>query len=254
MVRFASLGSGSRGNAGLVEHGGTRLLIDCGYSVRQVSQRLARLGLAPEQLSGILITHEHADHINGVVALARRFRLPVWMTHGTSLSGRLEGLDDVHVFSSHEPFAAGDLAVEPFPVPHDAREPAQFVFSDGAVRLGWLTDLGCITPHVEAVLGRCDALVLESNHDPDLLADGRYPPSLKQRVGGNRGHLNNFQAAALLEAIDTSRLQHMVAAHLSEKHNTPELVRRVLGDALGCRPDWVGVMSQDLGLDWRQVV
>lgn len=252
-MRFASLGSGSRGNATLVEQGHTCLLIDCGYSMKQVLQRLARLGKGIDDITAILVTHEHSDHIAGVEALSRKYGIPVWMTHGTWVQGRVEEVAELHTFSSHEAFEIGDLAVQPFPVPHDAREPAQFVFGDGRCRLGMVTDLGTSTPHVEAQLSGCDALLLECNHEVDMLACGSYPPSVKRRVGGDHGHLNNHQAAELLAAIDTSRLQHIVAAHLSEKHNRPELARAALCQVLGCTSDWIGVIDQDEGLAWREV-
>lgn len=252
-MRFASLGSGSRGNATLVETGGTRVLLDCGFTVRETEVRLARLGLTPDALSAVLVTHEHSDHIHGVGALARKYRLPVWASAGTLAADRLGEVSEVVEFSSHEPFAIDGLAVTPFPVPHDAREPCQFVFGDGARRLGVLTDTGSRTAHIEAMLSGCDALLLECNHEKRLLDNGSYPPALKARVGGDLGHLSNAQAAALLAALDTTRLKHIVAAHLSEKHNTPSLARAALASALGCQPEWVGVAHQDQGLEWREI-
>lgn len=253
-MRFASLGSGSRGNATLVEHGRTCVLIDCGYSLRQTCLRLERLGKRAEDLSALLITHEHADHINGVAALSLRYRIPVWMTDGTWLQGRVGEVHDMRRFSSHEAFAIGDIEVHPFPVPHDARDPAQFVLGDGNVRLGVATDLGRATPHIEKRLSGCDALLIECNHDVELLAGGDYPAALKRRVGGDQGHLNNHQAAALLGALDRRRLQHVVAAHLSERHNRPALARAALSEALGCAPQWVGVADQEGGLAWREIL
>jgi phosphoribosyl 1,2-cyclic phosphodiesterase len=252
-MRFASLGSGSRGNATLVEIGGTRLLLDCGFTVRETEYRLARLGMSPGDVSAVLVTHEHSDHIHGVGALARKYRLPVWASAGTLAADRLGEVTDVVEFGSHEPFAIGDAAVTPFPVPHDAREPCQFVFGDGARRLGVLTDTGSRTAHIEAMLSGCDALLLECNHEKRLLDEGSYPPALKARVGGDLGHLSNAQAQSLLAALDTARLKHIVAAHLSEKHNTPALARAALATALGCEAEWIGVAHQDHGLEWREI-
>ncbi len=252
-MRFASLGSGSRGNATLIEHGATCVLLDCGFSARETERRLARLGKSGDELSAIVITHEHGDHINGVGALARKYDLPVWATAGTQAVDRLGRVDTLHSFSSHQAFALGDLQVQPFPVPHDAREPCQFVFSDGARRLGILTDVGCATAHIVEQLSGCDALMLECNHDAELLQNGQYPPSLKRRVGGNQGHLSNAQAEALLRRLETGNLKQLVAAHLSEKHNTPALARAALSAVMGCADDWVGVIDQDDGLDWREV-
>jgi len=252
-MRFASLGSGSRGNATLVEVGGTRLLVDCGFSCAETEKRLARLSLHPQQVDAILVTHEHSDHISGVARFSRRFGIPVWMTAGTEAVHQGGELASFHCINSHEPFQIGDCLVEPFPVPHDAREPCQFVFSDGDVRLGLLTDVGSITLHITRALNRLDGLILECNHDPDLLAAGPYPPSLQQRVGGRFGHLSNQQAADLLRQIDVSRLQHLVAAHLSEKNNRTELARTALSAAVHCQPEEITVAGQATGLDWRDI-
>lgn len=252
-MRFASLGSGSRGNATLVEAGTTRVLVDCGFSVRETERRLARLGTAAGDLAALLVTHEHGDHIRGVPALARKYRLPVWLTRGTWHVLRDRDLPEVHHCDGHQAFAIGDLHIAPFTVPHDAREPCQYVFGDGARRLGVITDTGRLTPHIVTCLDRCDALVLECNHDTRMLAEGPYPAALKHRVGGPLGHLSNCQAAALLGELDTSRLQHLVAAHLSDKNNRPALAREALGRALGCAGDWIAVAGQEEGLGWRQI-
>ncbi|OGS81423.1 MAG: MBL fold metallo-hydrolase [Gallionellales bacterium GWA2_59_43] len=254
-MRFASLGSGSEGNALLVEVAGTRLLMDCGFGLNDSIARLARLGISPEQLSGILVTHEHGDHSGGVARLARKFGLPVWLTHGTlrSLSAKLSGIEQIREIDPHQPFAIGDIEVTPYPVPHDAAEPVQFVFGDGARRLGVLTDAGSSTPHIETVLGCCDALVLECNHDSDMLMNGDYPWSLKQRVGGRFGHLNNRDAAAILSRLDVSRLQHLVAAHLSRSNNTVALAVAALSGAVGGEAGWITVATQQEGFGWREI-
>jgi phosphoribosyl 1,2-cyclic phosphodiesterase len=254
-VRFASLGSGSGGNALVVEAGATRVLVDCGFSVEDTERRLARLGMAAADLAGILVTHEHGDHADGAGAFARRHGLSVWMTHGTLRATAEAGAADavVTVIESDAPFALGDLEVRPFPVPHDAREPVQFVLGDGARRIGVLTDIGASTRHVEAMLSGCDALVLECNHDEQMLAEGRYPVWLKARIAGPYGHLANAAAAALLAALDRSRLRHVVAAHLSEANNRPELARAALAGALGCDESWIGIADQTRGFDWREL-
>lgn len=254
-MRFASLGSGSRGNALLVEAGRTRLMLDCGFSTRDTVQRLARLELCPDQVDAIVVTHEHADHIGGVAPFARKFNIPVWLTHGTynHAATHFKGGQPLHFFDSHARFSIGDLEIEPFPVPHDAREPVQFVFGDGARRLGVLTDTGCSTPHIETILNRCHALVLECNHDLDMLRSGPYPPGLKQRVAGRFGHLDNLAAAKCLSRLDTAVLQHIVAAHLSEKNNLPGLARAALSQALNCEEKWIGLAEQEEGFSWRQI-
>ncbi len=255
-MRFASLGSGSRGNAFVIEAGTTRLLLDCGFGPRETSRKLARLGLAAGDLSAILVTHEHGDHVGGAYPLALSEGLRVWMTHGTFAAtppGR-NGPPPVELIDSHWPFQIGDLEIFPFPVPHDAREPVQFVFSDGSRRLGVATDLGSSTPHVESMLSACDALVLECNHDREMLSGGGYPPHLKRRIAGRFGHLDNGSTATLLGALDNSRLQHLVAAHLSQQNNTPALARAALSQALGCAEHWIGVADQDEGFAWRSVI
>lgn len=247
MMRFASLGSGSRGNAMVIEAGSTRLLVDCGFGPRQLAQRLGRLGLAVEDLDAIIVTHEHSDHAGGVAAVSARYRLPVHMTHGTQGA---TAYGTVELFDSHTPFAIGDLQIHPFPVPHDAREPVQFVFSDGSHRCGLLTDIGHVTSHVLTMLDACDALVLECNHDAEMLARGSYPFPLKRRIAGPFGHLDNEAAAGLLRQIAHERLRHVVCAHLSEENNRPDLARAALAGALGCTPDWIVTADQDAGFGW----
>ena len=255
-MRFACLGSGSRGNALIVEQGRTRLMLDCGYPVRETERRLARLDLAPADLAGILVTHEHSDHTAGVCKFAGKHGLPLWLTHGTltGVPGDISALPQINVIDSHSPFAVGELQLLPFPVPHDAREPAHFVFSDGAHRLGVLTDTGSSTSHIEAMLSGCNALVLECNHDAGMLMNGNYPQALKARVAGRYGHLDNESAAGLLAALDRRRLQHLIAAHLSQHNNTPELACQALAQVMGCAPDWIGVADQDEGFAWREIV
>ncbi|MDX8399292.1 MAG: MBL fold metallo-hydrolase [Gallionellaceae bacterium] len=255
-MRFASLGSGSEGNALVVQTGHTCVLMDCGFSLSQTNTRLARLGLAAESISGIVVTHEHGDHIAGVARLARKYSIPVHLTHGTRQKHckALDGLADLVEVSPQNCFSIGDLQIQPYAVPHDAAEPVQYVFSDGAKRLGVLTDTGCATPHIEAMLTGCDALVLECNHDAAMLKNGDYPYSLKQRVAGRFGHLNNKDAAELLSRLDSQHLQHIVAAHLSHKNNRRELAVNALSSVLNCDEDWIAVATQLEGLDWREIV
>lgn len=256
-LRFALLGSGSRGNGLLVECGPTTILVDCGFTLKETERRLARLGRVAENLCAILVTHEHGDHVDGVGPLARKYNIPVWLTSGTHAAlgaTRTDRLPQHRLFSSQDDFSVDGIAVHPYTVPHDAREPCQFVFSDGARRLGLLTDAGHITAHIETQLRGCDALILECNHDADMLSRGPYSESLKQRVGGPLGHLNNDASAALLVSLETGRLQHIVAAHLSEKNNTPWLVHSALGAVLGGEARRVEIASQEGGLAWRELV
>lgn len=255
MIRFASLGSGSAGNALLVECGASCLMLDCGFGLRETVARLQILQRQPADLTGILVTHEHGDHIGGVFRLARKYALPVWMTHGTWAACRevSQGLD-LRLIDSHHPLTIGELQIQPFPVPHDAREPVQYVFADAqACRLGVLTDVGEITPHICDVLSACQGLVLECNHDAKMLASSSYPPFLKRRIAGRYGHLENSAAANLLKQIDCSQLQHLVAAHLSERNNHPALAVRAIAQALGCNEAWVGVATPETGFGWRML-
>ena len=253
-MRFASLGSGSRGNSLIVDAGDTRLLLDCGFSARSMETRLARLSVLPEEIDGILLTHEHVDHVAGVFRFSARFGIPLYMTHGThAVMPPLDVASECRLIDSHARFSIGGVEVTPFPVPHDAREPVQFVISDGLCRLGMLTDCGTITPHVTAMLRGCHVLVLECNHDSDLLAASDYPDRLKRRIAGDFGHLGNAQAASLLRRIDTTALRHVVAAHLSQQNNRPELAKKALAQALDCQEDWIGVASQEDGTGWREI-
>ncbi|WP_431819879.1 MBL fold metallo-hydrolase [Burkholderia sp. F1] len=254
-MRFASLGSGSEGNALVVEAASgattTRVLLDCGFSAKEVERRLGRLHLGIDDLDAILITHEHSDHVGSALTLARRASLPLYMSWGTARAVGADEADvELHVLWGDETAQIRDLAVLPYTVPHDAREPLQFVFTDGCHRLGVLTDVGGSTPHITAVLSGCDALVLESNHDTAMLAASRYPQSLKARIGGSHGHLSNDAAADILASLERSRLQHLVAAHLSQQNNLPELARQGFAGVLGTDGSEVVVATQETGFDW----
>ncbi len=253
-MRFASLGSGSKGNALLVEAGSTRVLIDAGFGPREMSRRLERLGLTADAVDAVLVTHEHTDHIGGAFSCARRFGWSVALTHGTLAASRDVDVDArITIIDSHDAFSVGDVSIQPFPVPHDAREPVQFILADGVRRLGVLTDAGHVTPHMIAMLDGCDALVLECNHDAGMLEQGRYPQALKRRIGGLWGHLDNAAAASLLSRIGVSKLQHVVAAHLSEENNSPMLAQVALSAVLGCAQDWIGIATQNEGFSWREI-
>jgi phosphoribosyl 1,2-cyclic phosphodiesterase len=230
------------------------VLLDCGFSLGETMARLARLELEAENLAGILLTHEHDDHAGSAFRMASKFGIAIFATHGTfqALSKVPVGLD-IHIIDSHTAFSIGDLQVMPFPVPHDAREPTQFVLGDGSSRLGVLTDAGSSTPHIEFMLSGCQALVLECNHDLDLLQSSNYPKALKQRIGGKFGHLDNASSAALLSRLDNSKLQHLIGAHLSAQNNTPDLVRKALSHSLSCDEDWIGIADQVTGFSWREI-
>jgi phosphoribosyl 1,2-cyclic phosphodiesterase len=257
-MRFCSLGSGSTGNATLVEAGrGTttsRVVIDCGFSLREFETRLARAGLEPAQLDAIFVTHEHGDHVGCALTLARRHGIALWMSRGTWHAIGAPELDGLlHFARDAAAITVGDLQLVPYTVPHDAAEPLQLRCGDGAVALGVLTDAGSITPHLLAHLHACDALLLECNHDAELLARSTYPAMLKARIGGRYGHLSNDTAAEVLRACNPARLQHLVAAHLSEQNNRPALARAALGAAVGTAGDEIVVADPLNGFGWLSI-
>jgi phosphoribosyl 1,2-cyclic phosphodiesterase len=236
-----------------VEADGRCVMLDCGLGLKAAQARLEALGRAPADIEAILVTHEHSDHIGGVARFAARHRVRVMATAGTAKGFRLAPPPRLEIIGAHEPFALGPFEITPVPVPHDAREPCQYLFSDGAAKLGIITDLGRVTPHVVASLQGCDALALECNHDEEMLARGPYPDTLKRRVGGDLGHLSNAQAAELLAALDIARLQHLVALHLSDQNNRPGLAQQALAAVLDCAPGDIAVARQGDGLEWRSL-
>lgn len=250
-LRFASLSSGSRGNALLVEAGDTLLMVDCGLPLKTVRARMRALDRDPGDLAALVVTHEHGDHMGGVARLAARYDIPVAMTPGTCQASGFRG--ELQLINCHRLFELGAFSVQPFPVPHDAREPCQFVFSAGGRRLGVLTDTGHITPHITRHLAECDALAVEANHDLEQLARGPYPAAVKSRVAGAYGHLNNEQTATLLKDLRHDRLQWVAALHLSEQNNHPDTVRQVLGDALSEGSAPLHLATQTEGCGWLTV-
>lgn len=208
--------------------------MDAGLSVRELRGRLSRIGTKPEELSAVIVSHEHTDHVKGVGALARGFGLPVYITARTlsAASHKLGNGVDVNEFEPGTPFSIGDIYVEPFSTPHDAVDPVGFTFQYSGVKLGFATDLGYATNLVIERLKGSDLLVLESNHDPVMLKEGPYPWLLKQRVAGKEGHLSNADAGRLLGQLLHPNLRHVLLAHLSETNNSPELAYRANSDVL----------------------
>ena len=257
MLRFRSLASGSSGNATLIEGSDglhrTRVLVDCGLGLRQLIARLAVEGIGPADLDGIFITHEHGDHIGCAPMLVARYGVPLWTSAGTAQYAAFAGLESaLNLVRDGQVFAIGGLQLHPFTGPHDAREPLQLRCTDGDRVLGLMTDIGHVTGHALAALAGCHALVLESNHDVELLAQSRYPDFLKRRVGGQHGHLSNVQAAAALGALRHDRLNTVVAAHLSERNNQPDLVSRAFAAVLGCGEADV-LLAERHGRGWLDV-
>jgi phosphoribosyl 1,2-cyclic phosphodiesterase len=228
-------------------------MVDCGFSTKETESRLSRLNKNPQDITAILVTHEHGDHINGVSRYARKYSIPVWMTHGTYACRNKETFPEVNLFHAHDNFELNDIQVEPFPVPHDAKEPCQFVFHDGRSRLAILTDTGSSTPHIEQALNGVDALMMECNHDIEMLMSGPYSIQLKQRVAGRLGHLSNTQAAEILEKIDTSSLQHLVGAHISQENNKRHLAQKILAKAVNAKAESILVADQNDGFEWLSI-
>ena len=253
MLSFASLGSGSKGNATLIETAHTTVMVDCGYSVVEIERRLKRLQRQPEDIHALLLTHEHSDHVQGAARFSRRYDIPVWTTSGTLSACRDDGFAAVNLISTSETLEINDLTVQAFPVPHDAREPCQFVFGKNQIRLGLLTDVGCITPHIVEILSGCHALMLEFNYEPDQLANGPYPLSVKQRIDSRLGHLSNQQAESLLAKMDTSALRCVVGMHLSEENNHPDAAMAALKKGLNGNQAKVFMACQKEGFGWEIV-
>lgn len=250
-LSFASLGSGSKGNGTLVRAGDTQILLDCGFTLKETERRLARLDLSPEQLTAIFVTHEHSDHISGVGPLARKYHIPVYLTAGTWHSGRIGDVPHVELIPSHGHIQLAALTISPVAVPHDAREPVQYIFQSEGKTLGVLTDLGSLTPQVTDHYADCDALMLEANHCPVMLDYGPYPQSLKQRVSSDWGHLSNQQTDAFLSTL-SKPLKYLVLAHLSEQNNSRAKVQQVLEAQLQ-KADNVLFACQHQGFNWLSI-
>jgi phosphoribosyl 1,2-cyclic phosphodiesterase len=222
-LTFCTLASGSRGNAVFVSDGDTGLLVDAGLSGIEIQRRLAAAGLTPQQLDAILVTHEHSDHIQGVGVLARRFRLPVYMTAATArAAGQIGTISELKPIESGVPFRINGLKCHPFSLPHDAADPVGFTFQCNGRKLGLATDLGTPTAMIKHHLKDCSALILEANHDPAMLSEGPYPWPLKQRIGSRTGHLSNVATLSLVAELRHPGLDVVVLAHLSETNNTPQ--------------------------------
>jgi phosphoribosyl 1,2-cyclic phosphodiesterase len=276
MLRYKNLSSGSTGNATLVEASSAhcskpnRVLVDCGMRLSRLLELLAVADVQPADIDAIFITHEHSDHIGCVTQLASRYSIPVWASQGTqaalqdmqrklrtkqpSHSQLVPGFEAlIRIASDTCPIDIGDLQINPFTVPHDAREPLQLTCTDGNMKLGILTDLGHASRHVIDSLTGCTALLLESNHDEEMLSKSKYPAFLKARVGGDFGHLSNSQAAEVLSAVMHDKLRHVSAAHLSQQNNHPSLAQSALATVLGCMPAEILAACPETGTPWMVV-
>lgn len=257
-MKLTSLGSGSKGNSLLVsaKEGLTTtfVMVDCGFGIHETERRLERVGCSPSDLSALIVTHEHSDHAGGVLAFARRHRIPVWMSYGTFQSlGKDFSEIDLNFCREGDCFEVGDLQISAFTVSHDAKEPLQFHMTDGAVKFGMLTDTGQTTPHILDALSGCDALMLECNYDDLMLKNSAYPFYLKRRISSIYGHLSNHCAGEFLAQVDCSRLKKVIGAHLSQNNNLPELAKQTIDASVNTDRIEVTVAGQNNGFEWIEI-
>jgi len=240
-VSVSVLASGSRGNCALVASSATRILVDAGLSGRETFKRLRSLGERIEDIAAILITHEHSDHVAGLQRLATKLKIPVFLTEGTHHAwnramrdeeGKIPELPKQEHFASGRSFRVGDIEVSPFTIPHDAQDPVGFTFRAEGIKIGFATDLGYMPVSVRNHLRGCAVLVMESNHDVEMLRSGPYPWSVKQRVMSRVGHLSNDSLAEFFSSDYDGGAEYLVLAHLSEKNNHPEIARASAEQAL----------------------
>lgn len=233
-MRMTPLASGSSGNSFLVQGSDHSILVDAGLSAKQISERLDQVGLDPESLCAILVSHGHSDHVKGVGVLSRKYNLPVYMNKGTwkEICSYIGEVNRLELFETGRTFQLGSFRVHPFSVPHDSAEPVGFRISEGKSRLGIATDLGSITSLVTTLLQELQVVVLESNHDPQMLRDGPYPWELKQRVKGRLGHLSNADSGKILQRIASDELEAVILAHLSSTNNSVDLAMESAADSL----------------------
>ncbi len=249
MMRVASLGSGSKGNATLIQVEAETYLVDCGFGLKEAESRLRNKGVSPDELTGIFVTHEHGDHIKGAPLLANKYRIPLYTSYGTARHLKRD-VPTLNRIIPNQILNIGLLEVEPVTVPHDSAEPTQFVFHHQGLSAGILTDLGSLTKRVYDAFSQCQLLMLECNHDPVMLSEGPYPPSLKRRVGGNYGHLSNDQAALMLEQVNRSRLSHVLVSHISEQNNDPTLALDTILPKMEGYSINTELLTQQEGCDW----
>ncbi|WP_028294184.1 MBL fold metallo-hydrolase [Oceanobacter kriegii] len=252
-MRYVSLGSGSKGNSTLIEHNNRSLLIDCGFSRKNLLVRLQQAQADGHQLEGLLVTHEHSDHAKGAMAVCELFDIPLYCSAGTAIHMKWTDHRLWNRLNCGDQVDLAGMKVGAITVPHDAREPLQFVVEGGNRKLGVLSDLGSLTRRIVDAYQGCHGLQLEANHDPDMLKVGPYPPSLQKRVAGPYGHLSNAQCAELIGQIHWSGVQHITAGHISEKNNHPELVFGELSKVLGHLAEQVEILAQDDISGWREL-
>ncbi len=252
-MKFASIGSGSKGNCTVISNRSTYLLVDCGFSLKQTTTRLQRLNVNPEDIDAVLVTHEHEDHWSGVQAFCIKYGIPIYLSAGTLRAVYGESMELINLVDTEVPFNVGDFQIMGITVPHDAVEPLQYVFEADSLRLGILTDLGHLTPHIYKYYCCVDALLLEANHDDVMLAASTYPTFLKMRISGKWGHLSNRQAIEFVNKIDQSRLQHILFGHISDRNNCRKALERLVKQNPGIHGK-VHYANYKDGCDWIEIV
>lgn len=252
-IQYCSLGSGSKGNGTLVSFAKTLLLLDCGFSTKETIKRLADKNIQASQITAILVTHEHSDHLKGVASFSNKFKIPVWMSKGTSLHKNSLTIKDNNLIDCNAHFKIKNLTITPVLVPHDAREAIQFIFEANKKKLGILTDVGSITHYIIQQYSACDVLMLEFNYDEAMLFRGSYPLKLKQRVSGRLGHLSNKQSIELLKHIDHKRLQLLIVAHKSAENNCSLIIEKEINDLKTDKKINFFIASQAIGFSWQRI-
>ncbi|MGD9237372.1 MAG: MBL fold metallo-hydrolase [Desulfobacterales bacterium] len=239
------LASGSKGNAIYISDGITGILLDAGLSASEIKRRLKSRGLSPKDLDAILLSHEHSDHIQSVGVLSRQLKLPIYLSRKVKKSAPLgNSVHEIRTFECGLPFQINAMTVHPFSISHDAADPVGFTIGQNGRRIGIATDLGSVTPQLKAQLKDCHLLILEANHDPQMLMNGPYPWPLKKRIQSRRGHLSNQQSKHLLQELHHRHLQHVILAHLSETNNDPQKVLTEISSAFSNPKPRLTVASQ----------
>lgn len=232
----------------------TTVMFDCGFGIRDIHQRLKQVGCQPEELDAVFVTHEHSDHANGILPLAKRYGIPLWMSNGTFQGmGKDFSEVDLNFCRDGDCIGIGSLKITAFTTSHDAREPLQFHLTDGVSKIGMLTDTGQVTPHIQRELASCHLLFLECNYDEGMLRISHYPEHLKRRIRSAYGHLSNDAAANFLMAVDRSCLRTVVACHLSQNNNLADHARKAIEEAVSRHGIQVMVADQESGTDWIDV-
>lgn len=253
-MKFCSLGSGSSGNSYFVSKNNTNILVDCGFSISEMESRMSQREIKPLEITAIFVTHEHEDHSKGVFALAEKYNKPIYLTYGTlkMCQKRIKKSYNltINIISPLDTLDIDDFMIIAIPVPHDAREPVQFKFESEKTSLAIITDLGFGNKELINSIQHIDALILESNHDVNLLNQSRYPKNLKERIRSNYGHLSNEESLEILKKINLDNLKWLGAAHLSKENNSPELVKDLWKKVF---KDKINIIDPDCGMSWVSI-